>query len=76
MKAEKELTARDLTAFVYQPLYTVKETAGILKTSVNAVYELMNAGELPYLILGKKKIRGTDLRNFIEGYPTEGSRGA
>lgn len=69
-------TEEDLAVFVYQPLYTVKETAGILKTSVNAVYELMNAGELPYLILGKKKIRGTDLRNFIEGYPTEGSRGA
>ena len=69
-------TEEDLDVFVYQPLYTVKETAGILKTSVNAVYELMNAGELPYLILGKKKIRGTDLRNFIEGYPTEGSRGA
>ena len=69
-------TEEDFAVFVYQPLYTVKETAGILKTSVNAVYDLMNAGELPYLILGKKKIRGSDLRNFIEGYPTEGSRGA
>lgn len=69
-------TEEDLGVFVYQPLYTVKETAGILKTSVNAVYDLMNAGELPYLILGKKKIRGSDLRNFIESYPTEGSRGA
>lgn len=34
------------------------------------VYELMNTGQLPYLILGKgngtRKIRGSDLERFIE----------
>lgn len=31
----------------------------------------MNSGELPYLVLGSKKIRGSDLERFIEKYPAE-----
>ena len=54
----------------YKPLYTAKQTAQILLVNVATVYELMNKGQLPYLILGKgngsRKIRGSDLEKFIE----------
>ena len=53
----------------YKPLYTVKETAGVLKCNTAKVYELLNYGKIPYLILGQKKIRGSDLERFIEQYP-------
>ena len=54
----------------YKPLYTAKQAAQILLINVTTVYELMNTGQLPYLILGKgngtRKIRGSDLERFIE----------
>ena len=54
----------------YKPLYTAKQAAQILLINVSTVYELMNTGQLPYLILGKgngtRKIRGSDLERFIE----------
>lgn len=54
----------------YKPLYTAKQVSQILLISVATVYELMNQGELPYLILGKgngsRKVRGSDLERFIE----------
>lgn len=54
----------------YKPLYTAKQAAQILLINVSTVYELMNTGQLPYLILGKgngtRKIRGSDLEKFIE----------
>ena len=54
----------------YKPLYTAKHAAQILLINVSTVYELMNTGQLPYLILGKgngtRKIRGSDLERFIE----------
>ena len=54
----------------YKPLYTAKQAAQILLVNVASVYELMNTGQLPYLILGKgsgtRKIRGSDLEKFIE----------
>ena len=53
----------------YRPLYTVKEASKILLTNTGKVYELMNTGKLPYLELGQKKIRGSDLERFIEKYP-------
>ena len=37
----------------------------------NTTYQMMNQGKLPYLNLGSKKIRGSDLERFIESYPTE-----
>lgn len=55
----------------YQPLYTVKEVAHVLKTNINKVYDIMNSGELPYLIIGTKKIRGIDLEKYINSYPEE-----
>lgn len=55
----------------YKPLYTAKQAAQILLVNVATVYELMNKGQLPYLILGKgngsRKVRGSDLEKFIEG---------
>lgn len=53
----------------YKPLYTVKQVSQILLTNVSAVYELMNTGKLPYLNLGQRKVRGSDLERFIEKYP-------
>ena len=54
----------------YKPLYTAKQAAQILLINVSTVYELMNTGQRPYLILGKgngtRKIRGSDLERFIE----------
>lgn len=54
----------------YKPLYTAKQAAQILLINVSTVYELMNTGQLPYLILGKgngsRKVRGSDLERFIE----------
>ena len=57
--------------YIYEPLYTVKEAAKILKTTTGQVYRMMNDGDIPYLILGTKKIKGTDLKKFIETFPTE-----
>ena len=53
----------------YQPLYTVKEASQVLRVNTSKVYELINTGQLPYLLLGQKKIRGSDLEQFIEKYP-------
>lgn len=54
---------------IYEPLYTVKEVAKILKINTDAVYAMINEGQLPCLLLGSKKIRGSDLERFIEQYP-------
>ena len=53
----------------YQPLYTVKEASLVLRVNTTKVYELINTGQLPCLLLGQKKIRGSDLERFIEKYP-------
>nr|DAL93860.1 MAG TPA: helix-turn-helix domain protein [Caudoviricetes sp.] len=58
----------------YEPLYTVKEVAKVLKTNPAGVYELINRGQLPCLTLGAKKVRGTDLERFIEQYPASNPR--
>lgn len=60
----------------YQPLYTVSEVAKILKMNVNAVYSEMNKGNLPYILLGSKKVRGKDLEKFIDSYPNEKVEGS
>ncbi len=56
----------------YEPLYTVKEVAKILKTNSDVVYGLIKEQQLPGLKLGSMRIRGSDLERFIEKYPTEG----
>ena len=47
-------------------LYTVAETAKLLKTNSNYVYELIKRGLLPALKLGSYKVRKTALTNFLE----------
>ena len=55
----------------YQPLYRISEAAKVLKVNVNGVYDLINSGQLPYIMLGSKKIRGKDLETFINTFPVE-----
>ena len=68
MKGDKEEMVEP-----YKPLYTAKQAAQILLVNVGTVYDLMNTGQLPYLILGKgngsRKVRGSDLERFLEQYP-------
>lgn len=59
----------------YKPLYTVKQAAHVLLMSPCSVYELMNNGKLPFLLLGSRKIRGSDLEKFIEGQKPAGQIG-
>ena len=47
-------------------LYTVSETAKLLKTNTNYVYELIKKGLLPALKLGSFKIRKSALIKFVE----------
>lgn len=47
-------------------LYPVAETAKLLKTNSNYVYELIKRGLLPALKLGSYKVRKTALTNFLE----------
>ena len=56
---------------MFKPIYSMKEVAAMLQISINSVYALMHSGKLPYLQLGAKKIRGSDLERFIETYPIE-----
>ncbi len=47
-------------------LYTVNETAKLLKTNTNYVYELIRKGFLPALKLGSYKIRKVTLLRFLK----------
>ena len=47
-------------------LYTVNETAKLLKTNTNDVYELIRKGFLPALKLGSYKIRKVTLLRFLK----------
>ena len=49
-------------------LYTVKETAKLLKTNPTYVYKLIKAGYLPVLKLGSVKIRRAALLKFLETF--------
>lgn len=51
-----------------QVLYTVAETASLLKTNVNYVYDLIKANKLQALKLGSLKIRKQTLLEFLERY--------
>lgn len=53
----------------YKPIYTVKEAAGVLRVNPTKVYELISTKKLPSLLLGQRKIRGSDLERFIMTYP-------
>ena len=47
-------------------LYTVKETAKLLKVNPNYVYDLIKKEMLPALKLGSFKVRRTSLLNFVK----------
>lgn len=49
-------------------LYTVRETAEILKTNVEYVHKLRKAGLLPFLKLGCYKVREDSLKEFLATY--------
>lgn len=49
-------------------LYTVSETAKLLKTNTNYVYSLINLGILPALKLGSLKIRKESISEFLKKY--------
>ena len=49
-------------------LFTVKETAELLKVNVDTVHKLRKMGLLPFMKLGSYKIRKQALLNFLEKY--------
>lgn len=49
-------------------LYTVEETAKILKTDKNYVYKLIHAGLLPVIKLKSYKVTARAIREFVYGY--------
>lgn len=49
-------------------LYTVKEAAEILKTSVNKLYEYQHAGIIKFLKLGTTKVTKKELERFVNKY--------
>ena len=49
-------------------LFTVKDTAQLLKCNVDSVHRLRKAGLLPFMKLGSYKIRKQALLNFLEQY--------
>lgn len=53
----------------YKPIYTVRETAELLMVTKDFVYEEIKRGKLIALKLGRWKIRGTDLEQYIENLP-------
>lgn len=49
-------------------LFTVKETARLLKCNIDTVHKLRRAGLLPFMKLGSYKIRKQALLDFLERY--------
>jgi excisionase family DNA binding protein len=49
-------------------LLTVAEVADLLKVNKNKVHDLINAGLLPCLVLGRRKVRRRSLEKFLEDY--------
>lgn len=47
-------------------LYTVKETAKLLKCNVDQVHKLRKSGVLPFLKLGQYKVRKEALQDFLK----------
>jgi excisionase family DNA binding protein len=50
-----------------EELFTVQETADYLKTSRAQIYNFMNDGSLPFILIGKhRRIKESDLIAFVE----------
>jgi len=68
---KKELYRLEDEKVIEDMLYTVQETAKLIKTNPAYVYSLIKAGLLPVLKLGSYKIRKVALLEFLvkyEGY--------
>ena len=49
-------------------VYTVAETATLLKTGKNYIYKLINSGQIKVIKLPNIKIRKSELERFLEQY--------
>lgn len=49
-------------------VYTVSETAEILKVNKNTIYDLIDSGVLKCIKLGNKKITAKSLTEFLDTY--------
>lgn len=49
-----------------EKIYTVKETADILKTSIQNIYSLIRKNQIKVLKCGRYKIRESELERYIE----------
>lgn len=60
-----------IPASIDDRLLTVEQVAERLNTGKHTVYNLLNKGYLPYLVIGNKKVRESTLVKFMadfEGY--------
>ncbi|MDJ1372664.1 helix-turn-helix domain-containing protein [Gulosibacter molinativorax] len=56
-------------------LLTLQEVAERLRSSRSTVYEYINAGELPTIVLGnRRRVRPSDLESFIYAHRDGGPR--
>jgi len=61
-----------MSSYIYQPVYTIKETAKLLNIGLNTVRKLIESGDLTAIRLGSHRtirVRGTDIQRFIEMSP-------
>jgi len=49
-------------------IYTVEETAKLLRTSIEQIYKFKKAGLLPFLKIGRLKVRREALLEFVKKY--------
>lgn len=49
-------------------LYTIDETAKLLKVNKNMVYDLINKGHLKAIKLGRKKVPAFEIERFLHEY--------
>ena len=67
-KRKKRTALEDYGIKIEDELLTVNDVAKVLKTSESTVYRLINAGRLPFLKLGRVKVRKSSLLKFMEMY--------
>lgn len=49
-----------------EKLFTIREVAKIVKTNVNFVYQEIDKGKLPYVMIRSKKVRENSLNEYIK----------
>lgn len=48
-----------------EQLFTIREVAKILKTNVNFVYDEIDKGNIPHVLIGPNKVRQGALEEYI-----------